>query len=96
MSGEINIPPLVGQGADAHEIRRHIEIAYRALDSARLRARRAGFGFVDGDLTTCLRTLEQVRKAAERLRRQHTPAEFRRVGELQQAAWDAAHPEGGE
>ncbi len=94
MSAEPNMPPLCGRGADAHEIRRAVELSFRTLDAARLRARRSDFGYIDAELTTLLRTLEQVRKAAEKLRRDNTPPEFRRVGDQSQAVYDAAHPEG--
>lgn len=92
MSERPNMPPLAGPGADAHQIRRCIERAYSELDEARMRARRSGFGFIDGELTKVLGTLNHVRDHAEELRRKHTPPEHRRVGELHQAAHDAAHP----
>lgn len=88
-----DMPPLIGRGADAHQIRRNIERAFAELDEARLRAMRSGFDFISGELRGVLQKLDHSRDAAERLRREHTPPEHRRVGELHQAAHDAAHPE---
>lgn len=88
-----DMPGLRGPGADAHQIRRSVERAFADLDSAKLRAQRSGFDYVTGELTRVLTSLDQVRIATERLRREHTPPEHRRVSELHQAAHDAAHPE---
>ena len=88
----LHIPSLTDRGSDAHQIRRLLELAHVNLDHAVMRAQRSGFGDLHAGLQEIVQRTLALRESAEIERRAHTPAEFRRIGEMRDA--EAQRPTG--
>jgi hypothetical protein len=76
-----HLPSMSDRGHDAHQIRRNCERSHVEVDNAVLRAQRAGFPDLAAALIEVRTRLDIIRKAAEDERRNHTPREFRTIGE---------------